>query len=69
MSTQTMTHTQRLPAFINVVDAAKLAGYSTRHFRRLAEEEHLKFIQIGRKLWLLRVELEAWIASYQAQPQ
>ena len=55
--------TLRKSTFTDFVDAAKLAGYSTRHFRRLADDGQIKFTRIGRKFWVLTRDLEAWIAS------
>lgn len=59
--------TPRKSTFTDFVDAAKRAGYSTRHFRRLADEGQIRFIRIGRKFWVRTSDLDEWIAARRAK--
>jgi hypothetical protein len=45
---------------LNIPNAANLAGYSARHFRRIIEESHIPVMQIGRKCFILTRDFEAW---------
>lgn len=45
-----------MSTFISVIEAAKLKGYSLRHFRRVVDPGQV--IQIGRKFFLLRTYVE-----------
>ena len=49
--------------FLDIPNAAELAGFSTRHFRRIIEEERIRIIQIGRKFFILGADFERWLAS------
>jgi hypothetical protein len=40
--------------------AAYQAGYSTRHFRRIIEEDRIPVIRIGRKDFITSSALETW---------
>lgn len=53
--------------FIDFVDAAKIAGYSTRHFRRFVDDGEIKYTQIGRKFWVLTADLDQWLATHGAK--
>ena len=46
--------------FLDIPSAAYEAGYSTRHFRRIIEEDRIPVLQIGRKFFILSRDLEAW---------
>lgn len=46
--------------FLNISTAAEEAGFSLRHFRRIIEEDRIPIIQIGRKFFVLRRDLDAW---------
>jgi hypothetical protein len=46
--------------FLNIPHAAELAGFSTRHFRRIIEEERIRTLQIGRKFFILGADFERW---------
>ena len=46
--------------FLDIPNAAELAGFSVRHFRRIIEDERMKIIQIGRKFFILGVDFERW---------
>ena len=48
MAQQVMTQT-RTKTFLDVPSAARLAGFSIRHFRRIIEEDEIPIMQIGRK--------------------
>ena len=49
--------------FLDIPNAAGLAGFSVRHFRRIIEEERIRIIQIGRKFFILGADFERWLAS------
>ena len=59
MSTQAV---QRKPQrnFLDIPSAALQAGYSSRHFRRIIEEDRIPVMQIGRKFFIVTRDLEAW---------
>ena len=46
--------------FLDIPSAAFQAGYSSRHFRRIIEEDKIPVMQIGRKLFIIARDLEAW---------
>lgn len=59
MSTSTVQRkTQR--NFLDIPSAAFQAGYSSPHFRRIIEEDHIPVMQIGRKFFIVARDLEAW---------
>ena len=59
MSTQSVQRkTQR--NFLDIASAAYQAGYSSRHFRRIIEEDRIPVMQIGRKYFIVARDLEAW---------
>jgi excisionase family DNA binding protein len=59
MSTQTQgSKTQK--QFLNIPDAARQFGYSSRHFRRIIEENRIPVLHMGRKFFVLSRDLEAW---------
>jgi len=63
MSTQTMqrkTHKRLL----DIASAAFQAGYSSRHFRRIIEEDHIPVMQIGQKHFVTVTDLETWKSTY-----
>src|SRR4029079_2629422 len=49
--------------FLDIPNAAELAGFSVRHFRRIIEEEQIRIVQIGRKFFILGADFERWQAS------
>jgi excisionase family DNA binding protein len=57
---------KRQKIFLNIPSAAKMAGYSSRHFRRIIEENRIPVLQIGRKIFILTRDLEAWKLSENA---
>lgn len=46
--------------FISTKNAATLAGYSIRHFRRIMEDGKVPFIVIGRKFFITGPEFNKW---------
>ena len=49
--------------FLDIPNAAELAGFSVRHFRRIIEEERIRIVQIGRKFFILGSDFERWQAN------
>ena len=48
--------------FMDIPTAARMAGFSIRHFRRIIEEDGIPIIQIGRKFFILGREFASWEA-------
>ncbi len=46
--------------FLDIPNAAELAGFSVRHFRRIIEDERMRIVQIGRKFFILGTDFERW---------
>jgi hypothetical protein len=46
--------------FLDIPNAAGLAGFSVRHFRRIIEEEQIRIVQIGRKFFIMGADFERW---------
>ena len=61
MSLQESSPTKRM--FLDIPNAAGMAGFSVRHFRRIIEEEHIRIVQIGRKFFILGADFERWQAN------
>lgn len=49
--------------FLDIPNAAGLAGFSVRHFRRIIEDERIRIVQIGRKFFIMGTDFERWQAS------
>ena len=49
--------------FLDIPNAAVLAGFSVRHFRRIIEDERIRIVQIGRKFFILGADFERWQLS------
>ena len=49
--------------FLDIPNAAGMAGFSVRHFRRIIEEERIRIVQIGRKFFILGADFERWQSS------
>ena len=49
--------------FLDIPNAAGIAGFSVRHFRRIIEEERIRIVQIGRKFFILGADFERWQAE------
>jgi len=58
MSANADRKTQR--RFWDIPSAALQAGYSSRHFRRIIEENGIPVMRIGRKFFILGRDLENW---------
>ena len=48
----------KMKAFLNISSAAQLAGFSTRHFRRIIKEKEIPVMKIGRKFFIISKNLE-----------
>ena len=59
MSTQAVQR-KRQRNFLDIPSAALQAGYSSRHFRRIIEEDRIPVMRIGRKFFIIVRDLEAW---------
>ena len=46
--------------FWDIPSAAVQAGFSSRHFRRIIEEDRIPVMQIGRKFFIVGRDFEAW---------
>ena len=46
--------------FLDIPSAAFQAGYSSRHFRRIIEEDSIPIVQIGRKFFILGRDFTSW---------
>ena len=46
--------------FLDIPNAAGLAGFSVRHFRRIIEDERIRIVAIGRKFFILGADFERW---------
>jgi hypothetical protein len=53
----------RKKTFLDVSTAARMAGFSIRHFRRIIEEDEIPIMQIGRKFFIVAANFEAWKQS------
>jgi len=49
--------------FLEIPNAAQMAGFSVRHFRRIIEDEQIRIVQIGRKFFILGADFERWQAT------
>jgi hypothetical protein len=49
--------------FLEIPNAAEMAGFSVRHFRRIIDEEQIRIVQIGRKFFILGKDFERWQAT------
>jgi excisionase family DNA binding protein len=55
--------TPRIKTFLTIPEAAELAGFSARHFRRIIEHAHIPVVQIRRKFFILDRDFRNWKAS------
>jgi hypothetical protein len=53
--------------FLDIPNAAGMAGFSVRHFRRIIEEERIRIVQIGRKFFILGADFERWQEAKRAK--
>ena len=63
-STEGITVTK---TFLDIPNAAELAGFSVRHFRRIIQEERIRIVQIGRKFFILGADFDRWQAAQKAK--
>ena len=49
--------------FLDIPSAAYLAGFSSRHFRRIIEEDHIPLKEIGGKFFIVARDVEEWKAT------
>ena len=49
--------------FLDIPNAAGLAGFSVRHFRRIIDEERIRIVQIGRKFFIMGSDFDRWKQS------
>ena len=59
MGNQAGTETKQR-RFLDIPTAAEFAGFSPRHFRRIIEEYRIPVMQIGRKMFIVTRDFEAW---------
>src|SRR6266702_4510304 len=52
---------KRQKYFLDIPSAALQAGYSSRHFRRIIDEDRIPVMQIGRKYFIIASDLKEWI--------
>jgi excisionase family DNA binding protein len=54
-------------AIVGIETAARMSGLSVRHFRRLIDEDGLRVIRIGRRLFIVSADLSHWAKSRNLQ--
>jgi hypothetical protein len=54
--------------FLEIPNAAQLAGFSVRHFRRIIDEEQIQIVQIGRKFFILNEDFQRWQSARKRKP-
>ena len=54
--------------FLDIPNAANMAGFSVRHFRRIIEEERIRILPIGRKFFILNADFQRWQMTNKRQP-
>ena len=56
--------------FLDLPTAAFQAGYSSRQFRKIIEEDRIPVMQIGRKFFILGRDFENWQLTHRhSKPQ
>ena len=45
---------------LDIPSAAYQAGYSSRHFRRIMDEDRIPVVRIGRKFFIVSSDFEKW---------
>lgn len=60
MHNETTDRPVYIKRFLGIATAAGMAGLSARHFRRVLEEDRVRTIQIGRKMFILGTDFEHW---------
>ena len=54
--------------FLEIPNAAQMAGFSVRHFRRIIDEEQIQIVQIGRKFFILNKDFQRWQSERRRKP-
>jgi len=49
--------------FLDIPNAAGLAGFSDPAFRRIMKKERIRIVQIGRKFFIMGADFERWQPS------
>jgi len=49
---------------LDIPSAAYQAGYSTRYFRKIIQEDRIPTVEIGRRNFILASDLEAWSSTH-----
>ena len=49
--------------FLDIPNAAELAGFSERHFRKIIVQDHFRIVKIRGKFFILGEDLERWQAA------
>ncbi len=62
MNTQTIQRKSQRE-FLDIPSAAYLAGFSSRHFRKIIEEDHIPLKEIQGKYFIIARDLEEWKAT------
>ena len=52
--------------FLDIPNAAQMAGFSIRNFLRIVKEDRIPIVQIGKKFFILGRDFEAWEQSKQS---
>ena len=65
MKSTAETMTKRM--FLDIPNAAGLAGFSVRHFRRIIEDERIRIVQIGRKFFIMGADFDRWQQAKRAK--
>jgi hypothetical protein len=53
--------------FLDIPNAAGLAGFSVRHFRRIIEDQQIRIVRIGRKFFIMGADFERWQTTSKAK--
>ena len=65
--TLNQTQTNGNSLFLNLSKASALAGFSSRHFRRIIEEEKIRTLRVGRKFFVLSSDFHNWKSARSGQ--
>ena len=50
----------KIKMFLDIPNAAELAGFSVRHFRYIIKEDKIPIVKIGRKFFILGRDFASW---------
>lgn len=65
---KSMDNAAPVRTFLDIPNAATMAGFSVRHFRRIIEEERIRILPIGRKFFILNADFQRWQMTNKRQP-